>query len=73
MVERSALAASRPWAVGLTGGVAAGKSTVAAAFAALDVPVLDADHAAREVLTPGSAGLRRRHRALRRGRAARRR
>lgn len=57
MVERSALAASRPWAVGLTGGVAAGKSTVAAAFAALDVPVLDADHAAREVLTPGSAGL----------------
>lgn len=57
MVERSALAPSRPWSVGLTGGIAAGKSTVAAAFAALGVPVLDADHAAREVLAPASAGL----------------
>ena len=57
MVERSAQAPTRPWSVGLTGGIAAGKSSVAAAFAALGVPVLDADHAARVVLAPGSAGL----------------
>lgn len=44
--------------VGLTGGVASGKSTVADQFAALDVPVLDTDVIARQVVAPGSAGLR---------------
>lgn len=44
--------------VGLTGGIAAGKSAVAGQFAALGVPVHDADLAAREVVAPGSAGLR---------------
>lgn len=43
--------------VGLTGGIAAGKSAVADQFAALGVPVHDADVAAREVIAPGSAGL----------------
>lgn len=43
--------------VALTGGVAAGKSTVAARFAALGAPIHDADVAAREVIGPGSAGL----------------
>jgi len=43
--------------VGLTGGIAAGKSAVARQFAALGVPVHDADLAAREVIAPGSAGL----------------
>jgi dephospho-CoA kinase len=40
--------------VGLTGGIASGKSTVAAQFAALGVPLIDADVVSREVMTPGS-------------------
>ena len=43
--------------VGLTGGVASGKSTVERAFQALGVPVADADVAAREALAVGSEGL----------------
>lgn len=43
--------------VALTGGIAAGKSAVTRRFAALGVPVHDADVAAREVVAPGSAGL----------------
>jgi dephospho-CoA kinase len=42
---------------GLTGGLASGKSTVAARFRALGVPVIDADLIAREVVEPGSEGL----------------
>jgi dephospho-CoA kinase len=44
--------------VGLTGGIASGKSTVAAMFAALGVPVIDTDVLAREVVAPGTPGLR---------------
>ena len=40
--------------VGLTGGVASGKSHVAGLFAALGVPVLDADQVSREVVAPPS-------------------
>ena len=40
--------------VGLTGGIASGKSTVAAQFAALGVPLIDADVVSRELMTPGS-------------------
>ncbi|MDW8479128.1 MAG: dephospho-CoA kinase [Xanthomonadales bacterium] len=47
----------RPLVVALTGGVASGKSTVAAEFARLGAPVLDADEAARAVVAPGSEGL----------------
>jgi dephospho-CoA kinase len=43
--------------VGLTGGVASGKSLVGDAFAALGVPVLDADQVSREVVQPGSPAL----------------
>jgi dephospho-CoA kinase len=43
---------------GLTGGIATGKSTVAARWRAHGVPVLDADEIAREVVAPGSEGLR---------------
>lgn len=43
--------------VGLTGGVASGKSTVARLFAALGVTVADADVAARDAVAPGSEGL----------------
>lgn len=42
--------------VGLTGGIASGKSAAAAVFAALGVPVLDSDLIAREVVAPGSPG-----------------
>lgn len=43
---------------GLTGGIASGKSTVAARFRARGVPVIDADALAREVVAPGTDGLR---------------
>lgn len=43
--------------IGLTGGIASGKSTVAAMFAALGAAVLSADEIAREVMTPGSSTL----------------
>ncbi len=43
--------------VGLTGGIASGKSTVARAFAQRGIPVIDADQLAREVVAPGSEGL----------------
>ena len=43
--------------VGLTGGIASGKSTVARRLAELGAAVVDADVLAREVVAPGSAGL----------------
>ncbi|HET6626045.1 MAG TPA: dephospho-CoA kinase [Nocardioidaceae bacterium] len=43
--------------VGLTGGVASGKSTVAAILAELGAVVVDADLLAREVVAPGTTGL----------------
>jgi len=43
--------------VGLTGGIASGKSTVAKLFETLDIPVIYADKIAREVVAPGSEGL----------------
>ena len=45
--------------VGLTGGVASGKSTAAGAFRALGVPLLNADEVAREVVAPGTPALER--------------
>ncbi len=46
-----------PLRIGLTGGIASGKSTVAQRFAELGVPVIDADESARIVVAPGSPGL----------------
>lgn len=43
--------------VGLTGGIASGKSTVARLFEKLGVPRVDADEVAREMVEPGSEGL----------------
>ena len=43
--------------IGLTGGIASGKSAAAAVFAGLGVPVIDSDVIAREVVAPDSPGL----------------
>lgn len=45
------------YVVGVTGGVAAGKSAITRRFEALGVFVADADLAARAVVEPGTAGL----------------
>ena len=43
--------------VGFTGGIASGKSTVAAMLSKYDNEIIDADEIAREVVLPGSDGL----------------
>lgn len=43
--------------VGLTGGIASGKTTVANLFADLGVPLIDTDIIARQVVLPGEPGL----------------
>jgi dephospho-CoA kinase len=43
-----------PLRIGLTGGIASGKSTVAALFAQLGVPVIDTDRIARQVVEAGT-------------------
>ncbi len=43
--------------IGLTGGIASGKSTVARRFAQLGAAVVDADVLAREAVAPGTPGL----------------
>ncbi len=43
--------------IGLTGGIASGKSTVAQLFAELGAAVIDADQLAREAVEPGSTAL----------------
>jgi dephospho-CoA kinase len=42
--------------IGLTGGIASGKSTAAARFVELGVTVIDADEVARAVVVPGELG-----------------
>lgn len=42
--------------IGLTGGIASGKSSVGRLLAARGVPVLDADQYARDALAPGTPG-----------------
>ncbi len=50
--------ACRVHVFGLTGGLASGKSSVAARFRERGVTVIDADALAREIVTPASEGLR---------------
>ncbi len=45
--------------IGLTGGIASGKSTVARRFTELGIPVIDADESSRVVVAPGQPGLER--------------
>ncbi len=47
------------YVVALTGGIASGKTAVSDRFEALGVPVVDTDRIAREVVEPGSFGLKR--------------
>ena len=51
--------AARAFRVGLTGGIASGKSTAAKFFGALGVPILDSDQVARDVVEPGQPPLER--------------
>ncbi len=43
--------------MGLTGGIGCGKSTVSALFSELNVPVIDADDIARQLVEPGQLAL----------------
>lgn len=45
---------NRPLKIGLTGGIASGKSAVAGLFAALGVPVIDTDRISRDLVAPGT-------------------
>ena len=49
----------RVFRVGLTGGIASGKSTVARLFESLGIPVIDTDVLAREVVAPNEPLLQR--------------
>lgn len=51
--------ASKPWILGLTGGIGSGKSAAALCFAELGIYTVDADHAARWVVEPGRPALAR--------------
>lgn len=46
-----------PYIVGLTGGIACGKSTVGRLFAAQGITVVDADEISRQVVAPDTEGL----------------
>jgi dephospho-CoA kinase len=50
---------TKAFRVGLTGGIASGKSTVAKYFGALGVPIIDTDQVARDVVEPGQPPLER--------------
>ena len=47
----------RRFKIGLTGGIASGKTTVADNFAELGVPVIDTDVIARQIVSPGEPAL----------------
>ncbi|MGL4820253.1 MAG: dephospho-CoA kinase [Bacilli bacterium] len=46
------------WIIGLTGGIATGKTTVTALFREEHVPIVDADVIAREIVAPGMPALK---------------
>ncbi|WP_430388198.1 dephospho-CoA kinase [Dyella sp. 20L07] len=52
------MSSHRSYVVALTGGIASGKSAVSRRFEAFGIHVYDADIAARDVIAPGTEGLR---------------
>jgi dephospho-CoA kinase len=57
MAATSDQAQEKPLRIGLTGGIASGKSTVAELFAGLGARIIDTDLIAREVVQPGMPAL----------------
>lgn len=57
-MRKQKLSGRRSMILGLTGGIAAGKSMVAEAFRSLGALVISADELAREAVRPGSEALR---------------
>lgn len=57
MSNKPPIASSMPLRVGLTGGIASGKSTVTEMFAEFGAPVIDTDVIAREIVAPGEPAL----------------
>jgi dephospho-CoA kinase len=53
------MSSAKVFRVGLTGGIASGKSTVTRLFGALGVPIIDTDQVARDVVEPGQPPLER--------------
>lgn len=51
------MANTRPFLVGVTGGIGSGKTLVTDTFASLGIEVVDADIVARDVVAPGTEGL----------------
>ncbi|MCG5534511.1 dephospho-CoA kinase [Ectothiorhodospira mobilis] len=58
MIPTPAASPTAPFTVGLTGGIGSGKSTVARLFEARGAGIIDADRVARQVVAPGTPGLR---------------
>ena len=48
----------KPIVIGLTGGIACGKSTISAYLTERGIPVIDGDIVAREIVEPGTVGLK---------------
>jgi dephospho-CoA kinase len=57
MAAKSEQVRKTPLRIGLTGGIASGKSTVAELFAGLGAQIIDTDVIAREVVKPGMPAL----------------
>ena len=57
MAVSAAESSSRPFVLGLTGGIASGKSAVAARLAELGASVVDTDLISRELSAPGGAAI----------------
>lgn len=56
-LQKKMASKNRPFRVGLTGGIACGKSGISSLFAKLGVPIIDTDIISREVVRPGTATL----------------